>query len=86
MCATMAGDGRRPKLARDEGLMVLVCHLSAVRHVMWPELLLLLIYSSSIQSSVAHPGVSLETLPSSCLISSTAGRGSAEIVSWLDLR
>jgi hypothetical protein len=32
LCVAMAGDGCGPKLARDEGLMVLVGHLSAVRY------------------------------------------------------
>ena len=35
----MAGDGCGPELARDEGLMVLICHLSAIRYIVQPELL-----------------------------------------------
>lgn len=81
----MAGDGCGPKLARDEGLMVLVCHLSAVRYTESREAFLSLVNSSIIRIFVAHSGIFvLNMLSWSTLLK--AGRKSADYVSWLGLR
>lgn len=85
MCVTMAGDGRGTELTCDEGLMLLVCHLSAVRYTESREAFLSLVNSSIIRIFVAHSGIfvlnmlSWSTLPK-------AGRKSADYVSWLGLR
>lgn len=85
LCVAMAGDGCGPKLARDEGLMVLVCHLSAVRYTESREAFLSLVNSSIIRIFVAHSGIFvLNMLSWSTLLK--AGRKSADYVSWLGLR